>query len=58
MSILDEVLRQKEIYEDRYEDIKSEANRLENTDKKEEYFLRKGQLIEIEHVLCQLFKVY
>ena len=58
MSILDEVLRQKEIYEDRYEDIKSEVNRLENTDKKEEYFLRKGQLIEIEHVLYQLFKVY
>ena len=58
MSILDEVLRQKEIYEDRYEYIKSEVNRLEKTDKKEEYFLRKGQLIEIEYVLCQLFKVY
>ena len=58
MSILHEVLEQKKIYEDRYEFLKSEVKRLKDTDNKDEYLRRWGQMVEAEHVLCQFFKVY
>ena len=58
MSILHEVLEQKRIYEERFEFFKSEVERLEDTDKKDEYYIRWGQMEEARYVLCQFFKVY
>ena len=57
-SILHEVLEQKRIYEKRYEFLKTEVERLKDTDKKDEYLMRWGQMVEAEHVLYQFFKIY
>ena len=58
MSILHEVLEKKKTYEDRYEFLKSEVERLKDTDTKDEYLIRFGQMVEAEHVLYQFFQVY
>lgn len=57
-SILDAVLDEKRIYEKRYKFLKSEVERLKDTDKKDEYLRRWGQMVEAEFVLYQFFKLY
>ena len=54
-SILDAVLDEKRIYEKRYKFLKSEVERLKDTDKKDEYLRRWGQMVEAEFVLYQFF---
>ena len=52
MSILNETLRQRNMYRERYKLTKELYSNAENKEKKDIYF---GMLLEIEHGLCLFF---